>query len=90
MFQILSSRFSRVALRSSLLLLLGLVGSIGDAQASAQDQALAWTADDVQLKWGPCPPFLPKGCGIAVLHGDPAKDNFDVFLNLLKKFAAEK
>jgi len=85
MFQILSSRFSQVALRSSLLLSLGLVGSIGHAQAPDQDQALAWTADDVQLKWGPCPPFLPKGCGIAVLHGDPAKYNFDVFLKVPAK-----
>lgn len=30
----------------------------------------------------PCPPFLPKGCGIAVLHGDPAKDNADVFFKV--------
>jgi quercetin dioxygenase-like cupin family protein len=43
---------------------------------------LARTAKDSQLKWGPCPPFLPKGCRIAVLHGDPAKANADVFLKV--------
>jgi uncharacterized RmlC-like cupin family protein len=25
---------------------------------------------------------LPEGCGIAVLHGDPARDNLDVFLRV--------
>jgi quercetin dioxygenase-like cupin family protein len=49
---------------------------------SAQELALARTAKDSQLKWGPCPPFLPKGCRIAVLHGDPAKANADVFLKV--------
>ena len=78
-------RSFHAALRSSLLSLLGLVGASAYAQAPAQEQALTWTARDAQLKWGPCPPFLPKGCGIAVLHGDPAKDNVDVFLKVPAK-----
>jgi quercetin dioxygenase-like cupin family protein len=49
---------------------------------SLPEKPLALTADDPQLKWGPCPPFLPKGCDIAVLHGDPAKSNADVFLRI--------
>jgi uncharacterized RmlC-like cupin family protein len=28
---------------------------------------------------------LPAGCGIAVLHGDPSKDNVDVFLRVPAK-----
>jgi len=83
--QTLISRSSQAALRCSLLFLLGMVGSFAHAQAPDEEQALAWTADDAQLKWGPCPPFLPKGCGIAVLHGDPAKDNLDVFLKVPAK-----
>src|SRR5437868_5339885 len=27
-----------------------------------------------QLKWGPPPPMLPKGCKMAVLQGDPSKE----------------
>ena len=77
--QALIGRSLRVALRSSLLLALTLVGSLAYAQAPAPEQAVTRTAQDAQLTWGPCPPFLPKGCGIAVLHGDPAKDNVDVF-----------
>lgn len=50
--------------------------------APAAEPALALSADDAGLKWGPCPPFLPKGCAIAVLHGDPAKDNLDVFFKV--------
>ena len=51
------------------------------APVSAQE-AITRTAKDSQLKWGPCPPFLPKGCEIAVLHGDPAKNNADIFLKV--------
>lgn len=66
----------------ALMLVLGLAGSSVLAHAPAGEQALTRTADDATLKWGPCPPFLPKGCMIAVLHGDPAKDNVDVFLKV--------
>jgi quercetin dioxygenase-like cupin family protein len=55
------------------------------AEAPVSEPALAFTANSTQLKWGPCPPFLPKGCGIAVLHGDPAKDNVDVFFKVPAK-----
>ena len=83
--QTLIGRSLLAPLRCSLLFLLGLAGSFAHAQAPAQEQALTWTAGDPKLKWGPCPPFLPKGCGIAVLHGDPAKDNVDVFLKVPSK-----
>lgn len=70
------------SLQAALLFLLGLIGPSALAQAPAKEQALTRTASDAQLKWGPCPPFLPKGCAIAVLHGDPAKDNVDVFFKV--------
>ena len=63
-------------------LALALVGGRASAQAPAQELALARSAQDAQLQWGPCPPFMPAGCGLAVLHGDPAKPNADVFLKL--------
>lgn len=62
-------------------LALALVAAWAVAQA-AQEQALARSAQDAQLQWGPCPAFMPSGCGLAVLHGDPAKPNADVFLRL--------
>lgn len=52
------------------------------AETPAPEQATTWTAADKQLKWMPCPPFMPKGCALAVLHGDPAKDNVDVFFKV--------
>ncbi len=64
------------------LFLLSLLAVAPGAQSSDQEPALVRNADDAALKWGPCPPFLPEGCGIAVLHGDPAKDNVDVFLKV--------
>lgn len=52
----------------------------------AAEPALAYTFRDTQLKWGPCPDFIPKGCEIAVLHGDPAKENADVFFKVPANF----
>lgn len=52
------------------------------AQPPATEPALARAARDPGLAWGPCPEFMPKGCRIAVLHGDPAKPNADVFFEV--------
>lgn len=50
--------------------------------ALAGEGALVREADDPALTWGPCPDFMPEGCGIAVLQGDPAKPNADIFFRL--------
>jgi quercetin dioxygenase-like cupin family protein len=49
-------------------------------------------ASDKAIQWGPCPDFLPKGCQIGVLHGDPAKPNADIFFKVpgKSKIAAHK
>ena len=52
------------------------------AKESAREPALANTFNDPQLQWGPCPSFLPVGCRIAVLHGDPSKPNVDIFFKV--------
>ena len=53
---------------------------------------LVVSASDKAIQWGPCPDFLPKGCQIGVLHGDPAKPNVDVFFKVpgKSKIAAHK
>ena len=79
------SYFERNARPTALLLLMAFISSVSLAQAPAPELATTQRASDPQLKWGPCPPFLPRGCGIAVLHGDPAKDNLDVFLKVPAK-----
>ena len=77
-----TSRSFQAVWRSSLSALLGLGCSFVFAQAPTSEQAVTWTAEDASIKWGPCPPFLPVGCGIAILHGDPSKDNLDVLLKV--------
>ena len=60
----------------------------GAAEAAAKPapaatvRPLVQSASDPALKWGPCPPGMPEGCGIAVLQGDPAKPNADIFLRV--------
>lgn len=64
-------------------LLSGLAGSLAIAgDDAAPEPALAIAHDDPGLAWGGCPPFLPEGCGLALLRGDPASDDSDVFLRV--------
>ena len=62
-----------------------LLFTVSPAQES--EQALSYKHDDKRLQWGPCPAFIGKGCEIAVLHGDPAKSNLDIFFKVPGDFA---
>lgn len=59
--------------------------SQASAEAAVGEPAIALTADDARLEWGGCPDFLPAGCAIAVLHGDPSKPNVDIFFKVPAK-----
>ena len=52
------------------------------AEPAAQEVPLAIPFGDARLKWGPCPDFIPAGCEIAVLHGNPSKPNADVYFRV--------
>lgn len=52
------------------------------AAAPASAAPLAFAAADPALQWGACPEGMPAGCGIAVLQGDPARPNADIFLKV--------
>jgi quercetin dioxygenase-like cupin family protein len=52
------------------------------AEEAPRDRAVAHSATDTGLQWGPCPEFFPTGCQIAVLHGDPGRPNADVFFRV--------
>lgn len=59
-----------------------LPGGLALAEPPSGTSALASRADDPDLAWGPCPAFLPEGCQIAVLQGDPSAANADVFFRV--------
>ena len=47
----------------------------------AQDNnSLVKVADDPALEWGACPEFMPQGCRLTVLHGDPTQKNADILI----------
>ena len=52
---------------------------------SADPTALTRSFQDPALEWGACPELMPKGCGIAVVRGDPAAEEADVFLRVPPK-----
>jgi hypothetical protein len=56
------------------------------AAESTREKALAVAASSPTLRWGACPPIFPTGCEIAVLHGDPAQPDADVFLRVPPKY----
>ena len=60
--------------------------ALSAALAQAAEPALAIAHADEQLRWGACPDFIPKGCEITVLHGDPAKPNADIFFKVPANF----
>lgn len=64
---------------AGLVVVVGLLSGLG---VQAGEKAFIWNADDPELEWGPCPEFLPEGCRIAVLQGDPAEPNADIFFKL--------
>ena len=52
------------------------------APDAAKETPLAIAFDDAKLAWGPCPAFIPAGCQIAVLHGDPSRQNADIYFKV--------
>jgi len=60
------------------------------SETTTELTALTRTIDDPNLEWGPCPEFLPEGCAIAILQGDPSKDNSDIFFKLPAKSTAPR
>ena len=71
----------RVLLPSAAVALLALP-SLAAASPAPAEPAISRTVDDAALTWGACPDFLPAGCAIAVLHGDPSQPNSDVFFSV--------
>ena len=57
-------------------------GVAAPAAYAQSTRPLVLTPSDKSIQWGPCPDFLPKGCQIGVLHGDPAKPNADIFFKV--------
>ncbi|MDR5590231.1 cupin domain-containing protein [Christiangramia sp. SM2212] len=48
----------------------------------AQENSVSINFDDLNLEWGGCPDFMPDGCNISVLQGDPSEANTDVLFKV--------
>jgi quercetin dioxygenase-like cupin family protein len=59
-----------------------IAGLAAHASALADEGAFIRTAASAEIAWGPCPEFMPQGCALAVLQGNPAEKNADVFFRL--------
>ena len=72
---------TRALLPAAAVALLFIASTTGTAAADAES-AISSTVDDAGLQWGACPDFLPAGCAVAVLHGDPSLPNADVYFKV--------
>jgi quercetin dioxygenase-like cupin family protein len=72
---------SRVVLRCAAVALL-LATMLATNQPLADEPPIRVAPDDADLDWGPCPEFMPDGCALAIVQGDPAQPNADVFFRL--------
>ena len=52
---------------------------------SGDEEAHIFHKDDAGLEWVSCPEFMPDSCRLAVLQGNPAEPNADVFFWLQGK-----
>lgn len=75
-----------LGLCAAAVLLVGVSAVSAHSEEAAPERALTRRAADMELQWGPCPDFFPAGCQIAVLHGDPAKPNADVFFRVPARY----
>lgn len=67
-----------------LILISALIGMLSLSQAD--EPAIVVDPNDKSVKWGGCPAFIGEGCQIAVLHGDPAKNNLDILFKVPADF----
>ena len=74
--------FAHGAMGAALMLAAACTPATTETETATTEQALAIAADDPSLAWGPCPDLFPGECNIAVLHGDPAQSNADVFFRV--------
>lgn len=70
----------------SILVWLVLLSSLAAGQGNTGESSLSRSFSSSELQWGVCPEFIPKGCEIAVLHGDPSKPNADIFFKVPPNF----
>ncbi|MCP9200397.1 cupin domain-containing protein [Gramella sp. GC03-9] len=49
---------------------------------NSQEQSVAINILDGNLEWGNCPDFMPAGCNVSILHGDPAQGNTDAIFKI--------
>lgn len=59
-----------------------LLFSCGIFAQEIAENSVAFSESDSNLEWGACPDFMPEGCNIAVLHGNPAEKNADIFFKV--------
>ncbi|MBT8140745.1 MAG: cupin domain-containing protein [Gammaproteobacteria bacterium] len=65
---------------TQLILTLVLIFMYGHVNAG--EKPLVISHMDKTLQWAPCPDFIPTGCEIAVLQGDPSKNNLDIYFKV--------
>ena len=80
----MKSQINLTRFQFSLFFLAFLTTGLINAQmgADVDESSIRSSFKDKALEWGACPPFMPDGCNIAVLHGDPTQSNSDILFRV--------
>src|SRR5690606_35421911 len=73
---------TRITRRTASIALLTALG-VTLVGVSVAEQAFIAPAGDPDVQDAPCPEFMPEGCTLGLLQGDPSQPNADVLFRLL-------
>lgn len=76
------SKYIRSNILTASLLLFSFSFTFQAQEKMENKNSVAININDTNLEWGSCPEFMPEGCNISVLHGDPAKGNADIIFRV--------
>ncbi len=72
------------------LIIIGCDGNNDTNNPAGDQQAFTLEYDDPNLEWGPCPEFMPEGCDLAVIQGNPEEPNADALLRFESNTTIER
>lgn len=61
----------------SVICMLGTTTNLLSQEPSPNKNSVAINIHDSTMEWNKCPEFIPSGCEVAILQGDPAGNNAD-------------
>ncbi len=90
MNRVIYFRTGTCVLLAASLFILGCNGNDDANMPVGNQQAFTVEYNDPNIEWGACPEFMPEGCELAVIQGNPEEPNADVLFKLEPNTTVER